>query len=296
MFLACSGGGDRGIVLLGMIKELNAKKKLSYDKMAGISTGALVCALVSTLDNFDHSLDKKINMFMDDTFQCVDPWTSYFNVVDAYMFHESIYSSKPLKNAINNNFDIKDIKIPFTVGAYNKTLANYETLEPTSETILASASLPVVLPSVKINNYDYEDGGMRHLIPVREIKTFIKETEGPKHIDLLMCFPINNKEIFMKMLVPQNVNGLLKVAKRSLADAMLTVMDSDLNELCNIMNVSYDQMVQKPCNTFTNDKITLRILSPYYGWHSDFIHMTKENSKRLLESGRDTIKTYLSDK
>ena len=295
MFLACSGGGDRGIVLLGMIKQLNEKEPTKYDKMAGISTGALVCALISTLDNFDHSLDKQITMFMDDHFQIVDPWTSYFNVVDAYMFHDSIYSSKPLKTAIDKHFHSNDVKVPFTVGAYNKTLANYEILEPTNDTILASASLPVLLPSVKINNYDYEDGGMRHLIPVKEIKQFIKETKGPKHVDVLMCFPINNKEIFMKMLIPQNVNGLLKVAKRSLADAMLTVMDSDLNELCNIMNVTYDQMIQKPCNTFKNEDITLRILSPYYGWHSDFVHMTKDNSKRLLESGRDTVKTYLSD-
>ena len=295
MFLACSGGGDRGIVLLGMIKQLNEQKPIKYDKMAGISTGALVCALVSTLDNLDHSLDKKINIFMNDTFQIVNPWTSFFNALDAYMYHDSIYSSKPLKDTIERNFDPSDVKIPFTVGVYNKTLANYEIQQPTKATILASASVPIVLPSVKINNYDYEDGGMRHIIPVLEIKQFIKETEGPKHIDVLMCFPIDNKEIFMKMLVPQNANGLIKVAKRSLADATLTIMDSDLNELCNIMNITFDDMVQKPCNTFVNGDVTMRILSPYYGWHSDFVHMTKENSKRLLESGRDTVKTYLSD-
>jgi len=295
MFLACSGGGDRGIVLLGMIKQLNATKKIKYDKMAGISSGALVCSLLSVLDNYEHSLDKQINLMLDEKFQVTKPWSSYFNAIDAYMFHESIYDSKPLRDLIHQHFDSKEIKVPFTVGAYNKTLATYETLQPTQDTILASASLPIVLPSVKINNYDYEDGGMRHLIPVREIKEWVKHTDGTKVIDVLMCFPINNKEIFMKMLIPHDASGIIRVAKRSLADIMLSTMTNDLMDLSRMMNVSFEEIIQKPCNTFQNGDITLNLYSPYYGWHSDFVHMSRENSQKLLESGRDTIKTYLSE-
>ncbi len=294
-FLACSGGGDRGIVLLGMIKELNKHSILKYNEMAGISAGSLVCALLSMSNNYEDDLDKKINLLLDKNFKVTGLWTTYFNTLDAYLFHQSIYTSKPLKNLIDKNFDKTKIKTPFKVGVYNKTLAAYESAEPTTDTILASASIPIVLPSVKINNYDYEDGGMRHLIPVPEIKDWIKRTAGPKHIDLLMCFPVSNKETFMKMLVPQNSSGIVNIALRSLADITLSTMSSDLNDISDMMNITYEQLIQKPCNTFTYKDVTLRILSPYYGWYSGFEHMTPENSLKLLNSGMDTVRSYLSE-
>ena len=41
--------------------------------------------------------------------------------------------------------------------------------------ILASTSVPIVYPPIKIGNSHYQDGGMRHIIPVPEIFEFIEK-------------------------------------------------------------------------------------------------------------------------
>lgn len=313
-FLACSGGGDRGIVLLGMIKEL-AKSfgidSVKYDMMAGISSGSLIVCLLSMIDHNDflNEIDRKVEIFANPRFKVVNTWFfgEVINFLDAVMFHESLYNSTPLKELIKEHFVLKDMKTPFVVGAYNKTLSRYETLPPTHETVLASCSLPIILPDVhikkicphtnKLVSYDYEDGAVKHMIPVKEIKSFINQNQGsPLHIDVLVCFPINDVHMFFKMLVPKDGNSLLRASRRSLADVMLNVMQTDLNELAKLMDVNFYDFISHPYNTYKNNNITLQIISPDSGWHSNFIHMDKENSLKLFQSGEDAVKNYLNNK
>ena len=309
-FLACSGGGDRGLVLLGMIKELATKKGTDYVKynmMAGISTGSLITCLMSMIDNdnFFEELNNKVDIFCNPEFKVVDKWVygEVLNLVDAFVFHESIYTSDPLKKLIQKYFDLKTMKTPFVVGAYNKTLSTYETLSPTHETVLASCSLPIILPPVKIKKicpetkqlveHIYEDGAVKHMIPVKEIESFINEEKGDVHVDILVCFPINDTNMFFKMLVPENGNSLMKASRRSLADIMLNVMQNDLEYIANLMDISLEKIMEKPCNIFKKDNITIQIISPDCGWESSFIHMDKENSMKLFHSGENTVKHFL---
>lgn len=310
-FLACSGGGDRGIVLLGMCKQLAKERGLDsvkYDMMAGISSGSLITCLMSMIDhdNFFEDIDKQVNVFADPNFKVVNGWVAFevINFIDAFMFHESIYNSAPLKNLIHTHFDLKKMKTPFVVGAYNKTLSKYETLSPTHESVLASCSLPIILPHVKIKKiindklfeHIYEDGAVKHMIPVEEIESFVNEnTEAETHIDVLVCFPINDTNMFFKMLVPESGNGLVKASRRSLADVMLNVMQTDLEKLAKLMNVPVEKFIEKPHNIFKHNNLTLSIFSPDYGWHSNFIHMDRENSMKLLKSGEDSIKHFFKN-
>tara|TARA_B100000902_G_scaffold387778_1_gene432409 strand:+ start:653 stop:1600 length:948 start_codon:yes stop_codon:yes gene_type:complete len=310
-FLACSGGGDRGIVLLGMIKELAKQKGIlavKYDMMAGISCGSLVTCLMSMLDhnNFFKELDDRVNIFCDPQFKVVDGWVygQVLNLIDAFVFHESIYTSEPLKNLIDKHFDLKTMKTPFVVGAYNKTLSKYETLPPTHETVLASCSLPIILPHVTIEKISpetkqlvkhvYEDGAVKHMIPIQEIKSFVKDSNEPVHIDVLVCFPINDTNMFYKMLVPENGNQLIRASRRSLADVMLNVLQTDLGSIASFMDIHVDELMANPCNIFKKDNITLQIISPDYGWQSSFTNMNKENSMKLFHSGEDTVKHFFS--
>lgn len=311
-FLACSGGGDRGIVLLGMINQLAKQKgikSVKYDMMAGISCGSLVTCLMSMLDhkNFFQEMNNRVNIFCDPQFKVVDGWVygQVLNLIDALVFHESIYTSEPLKKLIEKHFDLKTMKTPFVVGAYNKTLSKYETLSPTHETVLASCSLPIILPHVTIEKISpetnqlikhvYEDGAVKHMIPVVEIKSFINEKPNePVHIDVLVCFPINDTNMFFKMLVPDNGNNLMKASRRSLADVMLNVLQNDLQTIASFMDITVDEIMAKPCNSFKKDNVTLQIISPDYGWQSSFTHMNKENSMKLFHSGENTVKHFYS--
>ena len=49
-FLACSGGGDKGIIMVGMLLELyksKGKEFVAWDEMAGISVGGILVAYIS---------------------------------------------------------------------------------------------------------------------------------------------------------------------------------------------------------------------------------------------------------
>jgi len=53
-FLALSGGGDRGCVLVGILDELHEMKgelEIQWEECAGISAGALTAAMVSQTTN-----------------------------------------------------------------------------------------------------------------------------------------------------------------------------------------------------------------------------------------------------
>lgn len=298
-YLALSGGGDKGLLLMGMMYQLSRHniENVKYDEMSGISTGGLVAAITSSIDrnNFSSEMLKKKEIFMDPNFQVVEPWawSSVLNIIDAYFFHNSIYNNEPLKRLLNVHYDPKKSKIPFTVGAYNKTKSRYETLQPTHDAVIATSALPVVLPSVSINGCVYEDGGMKHLIPVNEIKEWLK-LPGEKHIDVLCCFPINNSDKFKSMIIPHDAVGFTKTLRQSLADIMYTVMQNDLKVIAEAMNVSTDTFATSNVVEMKHRDSSLRLISPQNGWYSNFTHMTPMNSERLFREGINTIQNYLN--
>ena len=62
-YLALSGGGDKGLLLMGMMYQLSRHniENVKYDEMSGISTGGLVAAITSSIDrnNFSSEMLKK---------------------------------------------------------------------------------------------------------------------------------------------------------------------------------------------------------------------------------------------
>lgn len=309
-FLAMSGGGDRGCVLVGILDELHEMKgetEIGWDQCAGISAGALTAAMISQTDvkTFRKTIKTLKDIFLQGGFHVVESWVyggQVINMLDALIYHESIYQSTPMKNLIDQHFDVNKIVRPFSVGAYNKTLCKYETFRSKDDVkdikraVLASAAVPVVLPSVQIDGYKYEDGGMRHLIPVIEIQEWLNKTKGPKHVDVLVCFPINNYELFMKMTVPNTAYPLINNTVRSMCDVMLQQMQTDLKALSDMVNVSYEVFTSNNCCEFTNGDLTIRVLSPADGEFTSFIHMKPETSMKLFESGARAVREYLTPK
>lgn len=298
-YLALSGGGDKGLLLMGMMYQLSVHdiENVQYDEMSGISTGGLVAAITSSIErtNFPSEILKKKEIFMDPKFQVVEQWTwtSVLNIIDAYFFHNSIYNNEPLKKLLEVHYDPKQNKIPFTVGAYNKTKSRYETLQPTHDAVIATSALPIVLPSIKIGDSVYEDGGMKHLIPVNEIKEWLK-LPGEKTIDVMCCFPINNVEKFKDMIVPKDSMGFTKTLRHSLADIMYTVMQNDLKDIADAMNANLDDIITSNVIQLKNKNNTIRLFSPQNGWYSNFTHMTPLNSERLFREGINTVHNYLN--
>ena len=162
--------------------------------------------------------------------------------------------------------------------------------------ILASASVPVILPTVKIDSYNYEDGGMRHMLPIVEIENWVRNTEGLKCVDVLMCFPINNHDIFLKMSVPESGYLIIDNAMRTMSDVMLQTMENDLSRLGKLVGKTREEITKSNCTEFTLNDLTIRILSPADGEYSSFIHMSPKSSMKLFESGARAVREYLTPK
>lgn len=308
-FLALSGGGDRGCVLVGMLDELHEMKgeqEIQWNEVSGISAGALISAMVAqtTAKNFKNMIAKLKSIFLNGGFHVVEPWIyggQVVNMVDALLFHESMFQNTAMTNLINENFETTNISRDFSVGVYNKTLCRYETFKSTDENdmknaILASASVPVILPTVKIDSYDYEDGGMRHMLPILEIENWVSKTEGKKCVDVLMCFPINNYDIFLKMSVPETGYAIIDNAMRTMSDVMLQTMENDLTRLGQLVGKTHEEITQSNCTEFTLNDLTIRILSPADGEYTSFIHMSPKSSMKLFQSGARAVREYLTPK
>ena len=307
-FLALSGGGDRGCVLIGMLTELyhmKGESVIQWEEVAGISAGALVGSLVAQTDNknFDDKVKEAKSIFLAGGFHVVENWVwggQIINLLDALLYHESVFQNAPMKQLIQDNFKKENLKRKIHVGAYNKTKCKYESFDSAHEkfeqAIMASASVPVVLPSVEINGSRYEDGGMRHLIPVIEIENWVKKTIGPKHVDIMVCFPINNVEAFIRMTTPETNYPLLNQACRSMSDIMLQQMVNDLQTVAKLCGVKTEELMKSNCNEFTNGDLTIRLLSPSDGTYSSFIHMNPKSSMSMFESGARAVREYLTPK
>ena len=111
-FLAMSGGGDRGCVLVGILDELHEIKgemEIGWDECAGISAGALTAAMVSQTNNetFGDMVKLLKNIFLQGGFHVVDAWVyggQVINMLDALLYHESIFQNTPMKTLIQKHF------------------------------------------------------------------------------------------------------------------------------------------------------------------------------------------------
>lgn len=311
-FLALSNGGSRGCVQLGMIYEmhrLKGKDRVKWDGIAGISVGSLISAVLcqTTPETFSAYLNILMSMFIDKKFHVVDEWVwlgEVGNAIDAILYHNSLYSNETMKDLIKKHYHPTDVKIPFSVGCYNKTLHRYETFrsdveDPKSmqEAILASAAVPSILPSVKIDKYMYEDGGMRHLIPILEIEQFLNTNKNEKCcVDIYVCFPIHDPATMQVMLQPQIKNDLLQSGLSIMSDFMIEQLENDMKRLSKLLDVPYEVLTKSNCGEFRKDNMTIRLYSPLTGEYTSMLNMTPEQSIKMFNSGRQAINQYLNPK
>lgn len=307
-FLACSGGGDKGIIMVGMLLQLydiQGKDAVSWDEMAGISVGGFLVAYVSqtTPDTFKPMMKDMKQAFMKNEIKVVEPWGwggQFVNLVNAFFNHSSLYSNHTIIQTIEKWFDPARSVRPFHVGAYNKTRIEYETFSSTDsrvnikQAMLASASVPVVLPEVKIGDCMYQDGGMRHLIPVNEIKDWISRTDGKKHIDILVCYPIHKFNVFTKMSAPVFSYPIINESTRMISDLMLEQLILDLKEISKMCGISYEEIHKYPCGKFEMGDTCIQILSPSDGHFTSMTNMSAEQNKELFTEGTDIVKDFVN--
>lgn len=303
--LALSAGGDRGAVLVGMLHGLyrvGGRNRVDWREIAGISAGAIVGGLVSqTLpETFDQKMEHAKDLFELGGFHVVEPhtrWGFYINAIDALWYYDSLYSNAPMCKLIDENFNENLSFTKLKVGAYNKDTCEYETFTDNLQTaIVASASVPIVFPAVQIGSHKYQDGGMRHIIPVEEIFEFIKEHPSGCEIDVMICYPINCYELFFKATTPVGYLPLIEESFRVMTDQMLSTLNNDLKEIARFLEISPEDIREKACNTFRKDNIAIHIFSPDDAVYTNFTDIKPSEMKNMYDGGKRVVMEYLNNK
>lgn len=264
--LAITSGGDHSAYVLGMLKGVfqNKAQLTEWDKICGISAGALIGSSLSSIDKEDRvGFLKNINHLMSSHLQFAKTWTplgAVANIAKAFFWHDSLYKS-PMQDIIKSEWK-GNYKRQLFVGAFNKTQGHYETFGPSPniKQVAASASVPVVFPSVKINNMKYEDGAVSHIIPVCEIRQHWNEGD----LDLMLCYPTEYKE-FLKTSDYESRFALVGSAWHTISESTWVTYNADLDQMADLCGQDI-----RGGGVFSVGEKTLRVYVPKKGHFVDF--------------------------
>ena len=199
--IVLSGGGIKGIPILGSLKYLNETNRLNNIKQyAGSSIGAIIAALII----IGYEIEEIIQIILDfDLNKIID--LDINNIIINKSLLKGKYFKKKLFNVIDKKINphitllqlYKKTNINFfiTVVCLNKINVEYINYEnypnlPLITALYMTSAIPLIFPNVHYNNNIYVDGGLIdnfpiHLFPQEEtigISTSLNELNPEKNI------------------------------------------------------------------------------------------------------------------
>ncbi len=241
--LVLSGGGAKGAFTAGVLKYLMVEEGLTFDLVVGTSTGSLIAPLVAVGD-----IANLLNFY--ENVEDQDILTDRPDLL-AFLLSDALNDSKPLESLINKFFGEKtryqkliDATTEMFVTVVNMQTGDIEYGNPHQDKkpvllkkILASASVPVMMPPVPIGKYQYVDGG------VKEIAPFSKAIdEGATHIVSVVLSP----DAEHREEVKTEFTSSMDILKRTLELLTEEIVDNDLN-IANVYSeaVRYLDLIRK---------------------------------------------------
>ncbi|WBV54801.1 patatin-like phospholipase family protein [Chryseobacterium sp. Chry.R1] len=158
--LTLSGGGMRGIAHIAVLKALE-EFNLKPDIISGTSAGSIVGAFYS----FGKTPDEMMEIVKS---------TTFFSRSYLKLSKNGIFSSNFILKLFTDHFpedDFKILKIPVYVAATEMThgIVSFFSEGPLFQPLLASSSVPFILPPVRIGEKIYVDGGVLDNLPIEPI-------------------------------------------------------------------------------------------------------------------------------
>jgi NTE family protein len=159
--LVLSGGGTRGFAHLGVIAALH-ELGIKPDVISGVSAGAIVGAFIAA----GKAPEEVLDIFK-------RGW--FFQYTKIHLPVDGLLKLDGVKEIIQKEIDvekIEDLSTPFyiCISNLNKGTVEYRNSGPLGDTVLASASVPVLFAPVTLGRDLYVDGGLTDNIPIAPIK------------------------------------------------------------------------------------------------------------------------------
>lgn len=218
-----SGGGANCVLQVGaLLAELERNPSLDYLKLSGVSGGALniVCLASSKRGEL-----KKGACRAESLWRSIKGNRSIFKrrwlwLLEAY-FAKGLYNTKPLKNLIRENLDLKIMKESqreIRIGSVELERGKYieftELELNLASCFMASSAVPVLFPPIKYHGRHFADGGIRQNVPKASFLA-----KGMKQIDLYLANTVNSLR-----------NGLSRKI-RSVLDVINGTLDATYGEI-----------------------------------------------------------------
>jgi NTE family protein len=167
-----SGGGSLGAVQVGMLAAL-AERDFRPDLLVGASAGALNAAFIADRGFSLDTLDELTGIWRRLRRQDVFPFAPHRQLLALAGARPSLCAADGLRGLIDRNLRIErleDATIPVHVVATD-VLSGTEVLLSSGDAcdaVLASASIPAVLPPVTIDDRALFDGGIANNTPISQ--------------------------------------------------------------------------------------------------------------------------------
>lgn len=259
--LVLAGGGSKGAFEVGAIDFLVRENGLDFDIYLGTSVGALNVGILSQSQNY-HELCQQVQILKKLWLGIKGSKSIYHKNlfgIFSLIFKDSLYNPDGLKKLIKENIDperlfkktARVLKVA-TVAEETGELFYADNRSPELRTdflsyILASASIPLFFPAVKINGKHWYDGGLRDMTPLGSVFR-----ERPDEIVIILTFPINQN--LAPVLFTTKHQGALGVILRALEIMSNEISANDL-QLANAINNNYHHLFGRRC-------VPLRIIAP----------------------------------
>lgn len=205
--IVLGGGGARGSFQVGMLKEIVINKGIDFQILRGVSVGALNSSFLAmasvgknkkeSLKNLQKQVESLEKLWVEEIKGNYSVYGEKFGMIFSLALgSDSLYTTEPLKELINKYIDIKKLKNSgrnFSIGTVSLLTGKYEEwgsdAEDFKEKLLASCSIPLIFPPVKLKDDLLVDGGVRNITPLASAFS-----QKPDEIYVLLTSKIIKKE------------------------------------------------------------------------------------------------------
>lgn len=220
--LVLSGGGAKGAFEVGAEHILREEKGYTWDRIFGVSVGALNAALLAQRD-YQRLRDVWFSIREEDVYKKFGWLRVAWRV--AVQKKLGIYDNTPLRELIRKNCGLKQIQVPAHVGRVSLTSGDYELVNSEGPNFLdavwESATMPIIWEC--IGEKAYVDGGLRNVTPLGDALDY------------------SPTEIVVVVLSPDEIEpapypkSIIDVAARSLTDITIDeILKNDVDDFVRI--------------------------------------------------------------
>ena len=99
--------------------------------------------------------------------------------------------------------------------------------------------------------------------------------------------------VFQGHTTPEGFLPLIEESFRVMTDQMLSTLSNDLRRIADFLEIEYDVLRQKPCNTFHKGGVTINIFSPDDATYTNFTNIKPDEMRNMYKGGKRIVMEFL---